>query len=107
MATYRATIDETGCKSPANKDDSRRFNRIRLEAETLDDLWTQILDHYGMKSRPRIHDGNSVFINTKDGTKRVGFLRSFWNRDYCHDGKAWWQTDWVTFDTVSRELVEV
>ena len=107
MGIYRATIDETGCSSPANRDDSRRFNRIHLEAESLDELWSKILDHYGLNSRPRIHDGNSVFLDTKDGTKRVGFLRSYWNRDCSHGGKAWWQTDWITFETVSREIVEV
>lgn len=107
MSVYRATIDETACDCPAKRDETVRMGRISLEADSLDELWAKILEHYGMQSRPRIHDSNSVFIDTKEGTKRVGFLRSYWNRDYSHNSKAWWQTDWITFETVSRDLVEV
>lgn len=39
---------------------------------------------------------NKVYIDDKNGnTKMIGFTHSFWNKDWSHDGKSWYQTDWI------------
>ena len=99
---FEAIIDETAADRPGL--DARRFNQLCLKAPSLEGLIDALKERYGVKSL-RISPTNGVYIDTKDGeTRRIGFTRSFWNRDDGH-GKAWWQCDWITFRKVTVEEV--
>jgi hypothetical protein len=104
---YRAVITETGCAAPADAENARVFNKEILKAPTLDALWERVLERYGLERRPRITDRNAVYTEAEGGDVRTGFLRSYWNRDLSHHGKAWWQIDWVAFEKVTTEPVTV
>ena len=52
-----------------------------------------LIDQYG-----RLPNGKSkVYVDDEDGNAKVlGFTYSFWNKDWSHDSKSWFQTDWIT-----------
>jgi len=89
---YKLTIDETGCSCPRLQD-TTQFNVIVETFKTLPEIEKYIIDRYGkMPSKKR-----KVYIDTKtEPNKEIGFLYSFWNKDWSHNSKSWWQTDWIT-----------
>jgi len=52
-----------------------------------------LIDRYGKMPGGR----NKIYHDKENGeADPVGFLHSFWNRDYSHNSKPWYQTDWIT-----------
>lgn len=95
---YKVTIDETGRNSL--KEEPQLFNQERRIFKTLEEVKEFIIDHYGKV--PKRHSLNTVYIDTTNGTQAIGFLHSFWNKDWSHATKHWFQTDWVCVTEVTE-----
>ena len=95
---FSLRIDEMGRNNL--RDSVSCFNIIKESFETLSDVKNYLIDRYGKMPGRR----NKIYIDTKKGTKVVGFLHSFWNRDCSHDSKSWFQTDWIC---VRKNISEV
>ncbi len=79
------------------------FNEQRKECDSVADALEWLVKNYGIRPPKRIHDGNSVFRDTKSrGTVRCGFIVHRWNSDISHNSKAWWEQNWISFETVDR-----
>jgi hypothetical protein len=51
---------------------------------------------------------NKVYVDDNDGNAKVlGFTHSFWNKDWSHDSKPWFQTDWITAVEVEETPVNI
>lgn len=94
---FELCIDETGRNTP--KEEAHRFNTIIEHFDDLEKVKEYLIDRYD-----KIPNGRKkVFVDTKDGeTKIVGFLHSFWNQDYSHNSKKWFQTDWICIGKVEE-----
>jgi len=68
------------------------MNSFRERFDTIEEVERFLTERYGKLPKGR----NKVYVEKKDGsTEEVGFIHSFWNRDVSHDGKPWFQTDWI------------
>jgi len=104
MKYYKVEINETARGSlRADPDDVRLFNTREMKFSTLEEVKRFLVDHYGKMPGMK----NKIYRDTKQGTEEVGFLHSFWNRDYSHNSKAWYQTDWIEVMTVEEKPVKL
>ncbi|MFA5380247.1 MAG: hypothetical protein WC455_31080 [Dehalococcoidia bacterium] len=63
-----------------------------------------LADKYGKMPKGR----NKIYRDKKDGSSiTVGFLYSFWNQDWSHNSKKWYQTDWLEFKTINCEPFDI
>lgn len=101
MEYYKVRITETAKNAP-QCEESHIFNDIAETFHTLDEVNEYFIDRYGkMPNKKR-----KVYIDTKSGeTKEIGFLHSFWNKDWSHNTKSWFQTDWVEITTCLEKPV--
>jgi hypothetical protein len=85
------TIDETGAQTL--KDKHSRFNTIKEEFSTMDQVKEYLTDRYG-----KVPNGkNKVYQDDENGEAvPVGFTHSFWNKDISHNSKHWHQQDWIS-----------
>jgi hypothetical protein len=96
MKAIEIVITETGRNSL--KESPTTFNQeIRL-FDSVEDVKAYLIERYGRIPKGR----KKVFIG--DGIE-VGFIHSYWNKDYSHDSKPWFQTDWITFSEVVKTPV--
>lgn len=86
-------VDQVGMPRPGSKDRSI-FNQIKFTADTYEEALDTLKEDYRIKPPTRIR---GVFIDTKEGTKQIGFMHHRWNKDWSHHGKSWWEENWVTF----------
>lgn len=99
---YKMVIEETGRNSP--KGVSSMFNRIVENFNTPEETRDWLIEHYGRLP----HGRKKVFWDGKDGAPEVvGFLHSFWNKDWSHNSKPWFQTDWIYVTRVTEEVVTI
>jgi len=92
MKTIELVISETGRGNL--KESPSCFNTIRESFKDRDELKKYLELRYG-----KIPVGkNKVYIDGIDNERViVGFSHSFWNKDYSHNSKKWYKTDWITF----------
>ena len=101
---YKLTIAETGRDSL--KDEPYFFNEDTSQYRTLEAVKAALLDRYG--KIPRILKNNLVYVDTKSNEAiPVGFTHSYWNKDYSHVSKSWYQTDWITVSVCTEEPVDL
>ena len=100
MKCYELEIIETATNRPADQENAHVFNTIRESFASLELVESYLIDRYGKRpSRP-------IYIDTADGTiKQAGYCGSFWNKDWSHMSKSWWQTDWITIYTAEYQNV--
>ena len=91
---YTINIDETSRNHL--KDKSTLFNQEARDFDTLDEMKDFLIERYGKMPRGK----RKVYIDENGKTITIGFLHSFWNRDWSHNTKHWFQTDWITFAKV-------
>lgn len=98
---YKLTIDETARNNPKlDVDEDTRFNQIVETFKTLDDVKGYLQSRYsGIPKRTR-----NIFSDSHSD-KPIGFLHSFWNKDWSHNSKSWWQTDWIIITEVNENYV--
>lgn len=102
---YKLTIDETS-RNTLKDEDAQRFNKDVQTFKTLEEVKQAIIDKYGKIPERKI--SNTIYNDSKPGEPIiVGFLHSFWNKDYSHNSKSWYQTDWVTVTEVTENPVLV
>lgn len=94
MEYFKVKIVETGRSNPKQDiEENQRFNTIDESFATIEEVKAYLIEHYGKLPIP---NESSFIYNDKSGEKPIGFVRSFWNKDYSHNSKSWWQTDWIT-----------
>lgn len=97
---YKVRIAETGRDTPRHEPEL--FNEDIEVFKTLDEVKAHIVARYG--KIPKRTYRNTVYC---DPHEPIGFLRSFWSKDWSHDSKSWFQTDWVTVTEVTETPVLV
>ena len=98
---YKITIDETGRGNL--REEARRFNTETAQFRTLEAVQQFIIDRYG--KIPKRTGRNTIYRDPD--AQPVGFLYSYWNKDYSHNSESWYQTDWVTVTSVTEEPILV
>jgi len=94
------TITETGRSSL--KDNPEVFNKENLFCNSIVEAKETIAERYG-----RMPNGRNKVYRDKDGVSRpCGFVYSFWNSDISHNSKAWYQTDWITFEHITKKTID-
>ena len=89
-------ITETGRGSL--RDEAHIFNREYKFFKNVDEVKEYLIERYGKMPNGK----NKIYIDKKDGSKVVcGFLYSYWNYDWSHNSKKWYQTDWISFNEVN------
>jgi len=91
---YQVNIVETARNHPRDDvDDDMVFNTIKEEFYTESELFRYLEHRYGKN----FTTSKKMYVDKFDGkTYECGFVKSFWNKDWSHDSKSWWQTDWVS-----------
>ena len=97
---YKLTIAETGRSTL--RDEPERFNDEVQTFRTLEGIKQAIIDRYG--KIPKRHTHNTIYSDYNGGAA-IGFLTSYWNKDWSHNTKSWYQTDWVTVTEVTETPV--
>jgi len=101
---YKLSITETGRSTL--KEEASIFNKDEQTFTTLQEVKEAIIERYG--KLPKRTLANTIFIDDEEGKpKPVGFLRSFWNKDWSHNSSSWFQTDWVCVTTIEEQPVLV
>lgn len=91
-------ITETA-RDNLNDEPHRYSDRITEVFKSMDELKDFLVDRYGRGTRGR----NKIYRDTKTGeSQEIGFLYSFWNKDYSHNSKSWYQTDWIEIMDISE-----
>ncbi len=105
---FKLVIDETACNSPKDTENSARFNQIVKKADTVEEIEAFLNERYGKVVSKQTRIKNGVYVDKEGGgAERVGFLYSFWNKDWSHNSKNWFQTDWITINKVIESPVLV
>lgn len=98
----RIEITETGRNSL--KENASTFNREEKILNGVEDVKAYLIDRYGKMPKGK----NKIYRDKKDGTTlEVGFLYSYWNDDCSHNSKKWYQTDWISFETVNFQPFDI
>jgi len=99
MQTFELEIAETGRDSL--HEDATRFNTIHESFKTVYQLKEYLIKRYGKMPKGR----KKIYRDRKDAPSIVvGFLHSFWNKDYSHNSRKWYQTDWIEFYIQQTEI---
>ena len=95
---YRVIVTETARNTPKDLERSRIFNEDVQHFHTVDELNDFFLERYDSipnKRWAKIYRGEGI---------QCGYCRSFWNKDYSHNTKSYWQTDWIEISVVEEEV---
>ena len=88
----RITIESTG-RGHLKQETANLFDVTHETVLDIKEAQEFLTDRYGKMPGGR----NKVYVDDKDGNAKVlGFTHSFWNKDWSHDSKPWFQTDWIT-----------
>ena len=94
---FKLSIDETGRNSL--QEESQLFHTINETFETRQDLENYLIDRYGKLPNNR----NKIYIDNKNESIEIGFTYSYWNKDYSHNSKSYFQTDWIVPAEISEQ----
>ena len=99
---FELQIDETGSNKPGAE--NSLFNTIKEQFNTIEDLNKFLIDRYGKMPCKR----KKIYISNKENKSEVvGFLHSFWNKDWSHNSKSWFQTDWVSIAEIQKTIINI
>ncbi len=98
---HKVTINETGRNTL--RDEPETFNVVVKTFKALNEAREYLIDRYG--SIPKLRPRNTIYQDPD--AVPVGFLKSFWNKDWSHNSKSWYQTDWVTVTSVTEQPILV
>jgi hypothetical protein len=88
----RLEIHETYKNRPANEQWVRGeiINQKFVDEESLKAYLTERYGHVPSGKK-------KIFLDRKDGKPiKVGFLHTFWNKDYSYNSKSYYQQDWLS-----------
>ena len=99
---YQLQITETGSNCPkGHLENASIFNDILENFNTVDEAKEYLIDRYGKMPNGK----KKIYIDTDNGVEAVGFLHSFWNKDWSHNTKNWFQTDWISLHSVTKQPI--
>ncbi|MEA1878667.1 MAG: hypothetical protein U9N86_17630 [Bacteroidota bacterium] len=97
------TIECVG-KDHLKQETGNLFDIIHETVLDIKEAQEFLIDRYGQLPKGL----NKVFVDDKDGnSKVVGFTYSFWNKDISHNGKSWFQTDWITAAYIEKTPIDI
>ena len=97
---YEVEVIETGRN--CLRDEPSIFNNVHERFNSLEDVKEFFIEKYGKMPKGR----NKVYVDNTDGSSQeIGFVHSFWNKDWSHNSKSWFQTDWVCVNKLTLEPV--
>lgn len=94
MSKYKISITETGRGNLNEK--PQTFSEDIQHVDTLEKVREFLIDRYGRMPNGR----NKIYRDIKGKSVVCGFLHSFWNKDWSHNSKKWYQTDWICISEV-------
>ena len=95
MIYYNLRIAETARSSL--KEEPSLFNVITKKFNKKDRVRDYLKERYGRMPSMK----NKIYVDDEEGHQtEVGFTYSFWNTDFTHNSKSWFQTDWITLEKV-------
>lgn len=72
--------------------ESSLFDNIEKTFYTTEEARDFLIERYGKLPKGR----NKIYVDGKAGQPiEIGFTHSFWNKDWSHNSKSWYQTDWI------------
>lgn len=96
---YKIRIHETGRNSL--KEEPVTLNVEVKEVRTLEEVKSYLTDRYG--KIPKRTPTNTTY--QEPNATPIGFVYSYWNKDYSHNTKSWYQTDWVEVTMVVEKPI--
>lgn len=96
MDYIKLHITETGRN--CLKDQPAIFNDLTETFKTVEKAKDFLTDRYGQMPKGK----NKIYIDTNNEVKVLGFTHSFWNKDWSHNSKSWYQTDWIEITNVNE-----
>lgn len=102
---YKVTIHEMGRPNPrSDESEDQCFNIEHRTCWSEEDVFAYLKERYGDNYKPH----RDIYQDYRDGKSYVvGFIRSYWNKDWSHNSKSWWQTDWVAITKIQEEAVVI
>lgn len=98
---YLINIDETS-KNNLKEEKSSIFNQEEFKFKTKKEVLNFLEERYTLKKiKNAIKNKKFIFNDSKKGVECVGITLSFWNKDYSHMSKSWYQTDWLSIKKVN------
>jgi hypothetical protein len=78
------------------------YHEVDKAFPSVEEALAYLKEYYGIEKPKRLHDGNSIFVDTDGAPRRIGFLVRRWNSDVSHNSKAWWEENWVSFRAMTE-----
>jgi hypothetical protein len=50
---------------------------------------------------------NKIYKEINNVSIETGFTHSFWNKDWSHNTKSWFQTDWIMINKIELENISL
>lgn len=106
---YRAIITKTGATSP-KKNDFTFFDEIVETFKNRKDLENYLENHYGKNLLENCNNYEPIYRDKFDNngdikeTNQVGFTYHFWDKDWSHNTKAWWERDWIEIQKIDQNV---
>lgn len=103
MKTYfKLVITETACDCPKDSENTRFFNEEVKNFDSEKDILDFLIERYGKFEPSKLRKTYIDGIGENDA-KQAGYLKSFWNKDWSHNSKNWYQTDWINIYKIESE----
>jgi len=100
---YEIEITRTA-KNHLKEEKSCSFDHETITRPSLAAVKEYLIEQYGKLPGMR----NKVYYDTVSGeTKLVGFTHSFWNKDWSHNSKSWFQTDWISIHEMTANPIDL
>jgi len=98
MEYYEITISETARDNL--KQSPYFFNREIIRCTSINEVREKLSKKYGNIPKGR----TKVYRDRPNGESiEIGITHSFWNRDFSHNSKPWYQTDWIEIEKVTEK----
>ena len=99
-------IDETASSSPRTMEQSAGYNQVVIPCINWKQVVEELEERYGKV--PKIKSTNLIYRDLPGKeAEQVGFMYSYWNKDWSHNSKSWWQTDWISFYEYEKREIPV
>lgn len=98
---FQLEIDETSSNKPGGENSC--FNRLKECFNDIDSLIAYLVDRYGKLPNKR----RKIYRDKNGKSEVIGFLHSYWNKDWSHNSKSWFQTDWICIAEIQKTFIKI
>ena len=96
------TINQTSKTNPQDHGGGYIFNTEKEYFGTIEEAKNFLLEYYDIKTLPKKY----IYRDNEQGeAKKVGYIKNYWNKDFSHDSKKWYQTDWIEIKEVKEKTI--